>query len=596
MNNQYKRYWDKLIFSIIALVVIGWMIFDHSKSERELYEKNLEYEVDLVSSRVNQLVQTNRVMLTLATGHVETALSQENGLPLATQQLEYMVDRVNYKYSLFVEPNNIINGIDTIDPRMLMKQGYKKYGEVVYFGDPFFDGERKTLYFPIYTKLNEKKISNKGMVYKEIDASILVRDLTRMNINRGGQGYLIDKNSKVTNLSLNSSVSSSETKVIHRLVEEGKFRNNQLFSYNGHLITTRLINSTEWQIVYIQKDKNVLEKETGNLFFIGVIVLLVFLVGVIDMRKITKAEKEMIAIHKSGEERNLKNEHPYYEWLKHESEQIKYLNTNNYSDEILRFKVNHCLVLLSNSSEVMPTYSSKEFLNWAKEHFEQNFTKISIEDYSDSGTVSMSPMLLQASISLVRFLMDSELGGSVQLKGDVENQLLIFNCFGDISKLAIEIASLKEMTTSYDNLKDDVRITSIGNRIILSMNHKQIHEMGKSSYVQEPILYPKLVYFYENEAEQSAILKFYLDYLKMPYEVITSLKAVPADSVVLITESVYMSITEADQIGVDLPYRFIVCGDFDSAQCAEAITISRPYALEKLEFALQRVSKKKIDA
>jgi hypothetical protein len=159
--------------------------------------------------------------------------------------------------------------------------------------------------------------------------------------------------------------------------------------------------------------------------------------------------------------------------------------------------------------------------------------------------------------------------------------------------LAIEIASLKEMTTSYDNLKDDVRITSIGNRIILSMNHKQIHELGKSSYVQELISYPKLVYFYENEAEQSAILKFYLDYLKMPYEIITSLKAVPVDSVVLITESVYMSITEADQIGVDLPYKFIVCGDFDSVQCAEAITISRPYALEKLEFALQRVSKKK---
>ncbi len=283
---------------------------------------------------------------------------------------------------------------------------------------------------------------------------------------------------------------------------------------------------------------------------------------------------------------------PLIEWLKIESEQVKRLYDTGYSASLLEFKSAHCLRLLNDSEQALLSYASSEFINWAIEHMAYNESEIKFENYNDNGSLSMSPVMLQAGISIVEMILTSGFEGSVQIKTDDENQLIIFNCYGELSKFLLESDVYKLRVISYNPERDDVRITVVGTKIILSLNVRQGQRASLEKSEKTNDVYPEQIYFYENETEQNAILKFYLDYLKMPYEVILSLKGVPDNSVVMITETVYLSLTEADNIGVALPYRFIVCGDLDTENVMDAVTVNRPYALEKIEFALNRIAQK----
>lgn len=592
MISHFKKNWDKVALLLVAISIITWLLMGHNTKEKLLNQKNLELEMDTLINRVNQLVQINRTMLEVTATDVEAQLNSQDRPEEIKFLLKRVVDRSDYSYGLYISPDQVINGDDRIDPIRLLEQGRKKYGETVYFGNFFFDGERKTLWIPMFMKLNDQRRASKSVLYTEIDATALVRDINRIHINRGGQGFLVDHNGKITSLSLNASVAGEALTVITKLVEDNQIGQNGFIQEKEHLIAVRAITSTDYKLIYIEPTLDLSTQNTTNYFLIGFVIMLLFAIVVIDMKRYQGYEIKILESKLPEDQKKEKENSSFYEWLQIEAEQVKQLYSTDYSVSILDFKAAHCLRMLNDSEHELLSYASNDFAEWANQHLIYSNSALKLDYYDGNSAVAMSPAMLQAGINIIDRLCSSGLDGTVQIKTDIENQLMVFNCFGEVSKILVENGGSKLKAVSYNIEKDDARITVVGTKIILSLSTKQGHRAALKKTEKANDMYPSLVYFYENETEQNAILKFYLDYLKMPYEVITSLKGVPDNSVVMITETVYFSLTEADNIGVSLPYRFIVCGDLNTDSVMDTVTVNRPYALDKIEYALNRIAQK----
>lgn len=591
MKEMMKRHGDKLLFLLIAVLILGWMLIDFTQKETLEKQMNLDGEMDLISAHMNQLVESNRMILEVASSRLVKdvlAVDRENDL---RQLLTFTVDRVTYNFGLYLKPDRIINGFDQINPSELINQGEKKYGEVVYFGEPFFDGERKKLIMPIYMTLNDKKIGTEGIIYTQIDAGNLISDFNRMDSKMEGQSFLVNNQGKAINLSLGKSLMTAEASLMNQLIAEDKLSSPMRLISGDYQVISRSINSTGWKMVYIEEKSSFFNSEYMNLVVMFALIIGIVLIHLLDTLKLINRDKTELPKEKLLEHTEKHEEtSPSFVWLKNESNQVKKLRLTNYSDEVLQFKIQYCLDLLGDMPTEDYTFSSKKFLKWSQRHFEAQFARLQIEEYSGNLEMGMTADLVQAAIDLVYCLADSGLRGSVQFKSDPENQMLLFSLFGDISKVVGKMSTFKNQIEIYEGSDRYIRFAEIGNRIILSVSSgkKAVKAEIKSSLSESDL--PQLVYFYENEAEQNAILKYYLDHIKMPYETINSLKAVPMHSVVMMTESIYNGLIEVNSIGFEMPYRFIVCGNQENITSDDVIVVSRPYAIEKLEYALKRAA------
>lgn len=591
MKDLIRRYGDKLIFLLITVFILGWMVMDFTQKEMLEKQLDLDGEMDLISAHINQLVESNRVILEVASSKIDKdvlAEARENEL---RQLLTFTLDRVTYNFGLYLKPDRIINGFDQINPTELIKQGEKKYGEVVYFGDPYFDGERKKLIMPIYMTLNSKKTGLEGIIYTQIDAGTLISDFTRMHSKMEGQSFLVNNQGKAINLSLGKSSMTAEASLMSQLIAEDQLSSPMRLVRGDYQVISRSINSTGWKLVYIEERLSFFNSEYLNLVVMFVIILGIVLMLILDALKLLNRDKTELP--KQRELENIEKQEETsasFIWLKNESNQVKRLRLTTYSEEVLHFKIQYCLDLLGDVSTEDYAFSSKKFLNWSQRHFEAQYAKIQIEEYSGNLEMGMTPDLVQVAIDLVYCLADSGLKGSVQFKSDPENQMLLFSLFGDISKIVGNLSNFKKRIEVYDGSDRHIGFAEIGNRIILSVNSgkKVIKAEVKSTWTPSDL--PQKVYFYENIAEQNAILKYYLDHIKVPYETINSLKTVPLHSVVMMTESIYNGLIEVNSIGFEMPYHFIVCGNQENINSDDVIVVSRPYAIEKLEYALKRAA------
>lgn len=593
MKDKIRQYWDKLIFIGIVTAIASWMISDYSRQEALQNQQALALELDLIGSRMSQLVTVNKALIEVTGAKLEASMILPENEVNLRRLLKPTIDRQTYHYSLYLAPDRIVNGSEWIDPQTLIKEGQKKYGELIYFGAPYFDGERKMLFFPIYTVLSDKKVGQQGILYTAIDASSLIRDFTRMDSQDGGQGFLVDHTGKAINLSLGSTNMTPETALLHQLMTENRLGKQGQINFFNHQVLVRPVVSTDWKLVYIERQKGLFEQRSSHVVLMGALVLIMLLIVISDAKRLLKLEKhsnEAANAHIKPETVALKQ--PYYDWLLREASQLKSLNTSPYADEIRRYKVNHCLELLGSPERQPATLSSKTFIKWIQKHVETSSSKLQIEAYSDGLETEMTPAMVQAGIELTNFLIESGLRGSIQIKGDSEDQLLVFSLYGEISKAAFEAGMLQNDLVTYDSAKDEAQISVVGNRVIISADNRRLSTYVSTQTAKEERDFPTQVYIYESETEQNAILKFYLDHLKVSFETVDSLKTVPPQSIVMVTESIYLSLTELDSLAYELPYLFVVCGDLETISSEEVITVSRPYALEKLEYALQRVAKR----
>lgn len=594
MIKKGSRFYERFVLYILLIGLLIGLLASHVFDEQKRYRKELLQEMDSLSFRANQTLQIERTVIEATALNLGVKSKADNSTTSILSSLKPLIDRHVYDFTMFIEPNTVLNGKSHIDPSNFIKTAKKKYGEKVYVGQPYYDSERKSLKLPIGMYFNLGHDGHRSILLSEIDYNGLTRDFTRLYSKRGGQGFLRDSDGNLINLSINASLSTYISQLAHELADQKMTGQHNDFSYKDHQVIIRTLTATDIKLIYIERTPPFFKLNNAHVIILMAIIILLLVFGVQTcyVSRVKSNQKDLGALvvnEGQSDSVNLR-----YDWLDPEAKQFRFLIGCKHASELINFKMTCCARRVSGLPMDNLYIASADYVEWISEETSDTEGLIQFEQLDKYATFPMTPGMVFCGVGVIQYLFSSQFHGKIHLICDQVNQLLVFNCFHS----EVEAARITDQILPQDLINDlnlyavDAYVMTLGVKVIIGFKNKVEEGISTHSMDTKKSMYPDSVIVYEDELEQNAILKFYLEHLKIKYKTVVSLKDVPDQSVVLITESMYLSLLKANQLGITMPYRFIICGDVTLINNIEMPTISRPYAIDKVAYALSRVMSK----
>ncbi len=594
MNRVELHFKDKIaIIGIVGLILSG-LIFSTQKYAVENQVLMNRVSIDQSVSQLEATMKVESDMLLRVSQNLKTIHWESGANRISADMLRFVVNRKTYDYGLWIKPDQVINGSDYIAPRALEESGQKNVGDEIYWGDIFVDQEKSTLNIPIYVPLRASK-NHEGMLYRVVDGSDLLRSLRKLSIDKGGRGFLINREKKIIQLETYDATYIDE---MSGIIDQNltQILNQSFDTYKNHyLISARPIKGSTWYFVYFQN-----ERTEWVVFLSKIAILMATLSGLtyfiwLDHKKVTKAHEGAKALKASYEAKITELSYHINPWLSREAEQILVLREIENSRWLMDYKLNSALRSLSGELVERCEVTFSDILHWMNNYLHVQQRHMRIEVPSQMSKIVLNESLVSELVALVLVIGEMEAIQHIICRVDYEDFIISFAFLSDNLSIIDQIKVRMKPPLFHQDEKKAFERNFVGNKLFY--HYGEVLEPVEVSPVYQGGELPKRIFLLLPSEDQNAVIQIYCERLGVEVSFVEQIEKVPENEILLLGIKTYSKIEEMASLGIKLPKRMILYGDEYEHELAGMAKnyghIQRPYSIDRVEYALRFSDKQK---